>query len=323
MADSLEKENLETWLRRPSIFVANAWYLLAAAGLYILPWLWSVLGSVWPGLTPLLQAMTSPVYNLCLLAFPAAMYAANRPGVSQAMRLKRPRWYECVEACALAGAAVVLCGCLSGWWTLLLEAIGGHVTPSEVSLPDDWAGAASTMLSLALLPAACEELLLRGGILGAWERRGTMYGLCVSSVLFCALHGSIQGMPTQLLMGFTLGLLAIRSGSLIPGMLCHGGFNALSLLLGRRFSGEVGLTMAQQIARFPGYTGLIVATAASAFVFGALLMMFLAHRAGEPLEQVKNGDREQMQWDELLLLIAGLMTVAVRYGVDLMTVCGL
>ena len=32
MADSLEKENLTTWLRRPSIFVANAWYLLAANG---------------------------------------------------------------------------------------------------------------------------------------------------------------------------------------------------------------------------------------------------------------------------------------------------
>ena len=39
MADSLEKENLATWLRRPSIFVANAWYLLAAVGLYLLPWL--------------------------------------------------------------------------------------------------------------------------------------------------------------------------------------------------------------------------------------------------------------------------------------------
>ena len=30
-----------------------------------------------------------------------------------------------------------------------------------------------------------------------------------------------------------------------------------------------------------------------------------------------------MQWDELLLLIAGLMTVTVRYGADLMKVCGL
>ena len=66
-----------------------------------------------------------------------------------------------------------------------------------------------------------------------------------------------------------------------------------------------------------------MATGASAFVFGALLMMYLGHRQGEPLEQVKPAEREVMQWDELLLLIAGLMTVAVRYGADLMKVCGL
>ena len=312
MADSLEKENLSTWLRRPSIFVANAWYLLAAAGMSVLPWLWSVLSGLWPGLRPLLEAMISPVYNLCLLAFPAAMYAAGRSGVPQSMRLSRARWYECLEACTLAIPAVVLCGCLGSWWTMLLEAIGGRVEPSSLSLPDDWAGAASTMISLAILPAACEELLFRGGILGAWERRGTMYGLCVSSVLFCALHGSIQGLPTQLLMGFTLGLLAIRAGSLIPGMICHASFNAFSLLLSRLQEG-----------RTVGVPARIVATGASAFVFGALLMMYLAHRAGEPLEQVRTAEREVMQWDELLLLIAGLMTVAVRYGADLMKVCGL
>ena len=312
MADSLEKENLVTWLRRPSIFVANAWYLLAAAGLYILPWLWRGLAGLWPGLQPLLEAMNSPVYNLCLLAFPAAMYAAGRPGVPQSMRLKRAKWYECLEACALAVPAVVLCGCLGNWWAMLLEAIGGRVEPSGLSLPDDWAGAASTLISLAILPALCEELLFRGGILGAWERRGTMCGLCVSSVLFCVLHGSIQGLPAQLLMGFTLGLLAIRAGSLIPGMVCHLSFNAFSLLLTR-----------YQAGRTVGIPTRIAATAASAFVFGALQMMYLAHRADEPLEQVKPTEREVMQWDELLLLIAGLMTVAVRYGTDLMRVCGL
>ena len=84
MADSLEKENLATWLRRPSIFVANAWYLLAAAGLYLLPWLWQVLAGLFPGLVPLLEAMTSPIYNLCLLAFPAAMYAAVQAAAAAA-----------------------------------------------------------------------------------------------------------------------------------------------------------------------------------------------------------------------------------------------
>lgn len=326
MSDSLERENLEPWLRRPSIFIANAWYLLAAAGLFALNWLGVLLGSLFPGIEMLLSAMISPVYNLCLLAFPVAMYASSRPGVAQALRLKRPRWYECAEACALALPAVALCDCLGSWWCLLLEAIGGHLTPPQAVYAAGWPGWLSLLLSQAFLPGICEELLLHGGVLGAWERRGTLYGLCVSSALFCALHGSIQGLPVQLLMGFALGALIIRSDSLIPGMLCHIAFNAISLLLSARSGAPAAAyaDFAGWIAQSGGLSLLLVRTLVSAFLFAALMMMYMSHRrAGQPFEKVRPGEREVMEWDELFLLLAAMLTVAVRYGADFLSICGL
>lgn len=325
MADSLEKENLETWFRRPSIFVANAWYLLAAAGLYILPFLWSLIGCYSPLMEALLSGMNGTIYNLLVLALPVALYASRHPGVSQSIRLKKARWYECVEAAALALPAVVLCNCLSSWWLLVLDAIGGRLTPTLAPAASNWPELVLTLFSSALLPALCEELLLRGGLLGAWERRGTLYGLCVSSVLFCALHGSIQGLPVQLVMGFVLGVLVIRADSLLPGMICHAVFNAVSLLLSARNGvdasayADVALWIAQNV----GFTRLIVRTLASAFVFTALLMMYLAHRSSEPFEKIRPGDGEVMEWDELLLLLAGLLTVCIRYATDLLAICGL
>lgn len=326
MSDSLERENLETWLRRPSIFIANAWYLLAAAGLFALNWLSILLGSLFPGIERLLSAMISPIYNLCLLAFPVAMYASTRPGITQALRLKRPRWYECAEALALALPAVMLCDCLGSWWYLLLEAIGGHLTPPQTVYAAGWPGWFSLFLSQAFLPGICEELLLHGGVLGAWERRGTLHGLCVSSALFCALHGSIQGLPVQLFMGFALGVLIIRSDSLIPGMICHIAFNAISLLLSAK-SGAQAVAYADfagWIAQNGGLSLLLFRTLVSAFVFGALLMMYMSHRrAGQPFDKVRPGEREIMEWDELFLLLAALLTVAVRYGADLLSIGGL
>lgn len=324
MADSLEKENLDVWFRRPSIFIANAWYLMAAAALYILPLLWTLIGYYAPALELLFSGLNSVVYNLLVLALPVAMHVSQHPGVSQSMRLKKARWYECLEAAALALHAVVLGDCLSSWWLLLLQAIGGQLTPAQAAV-SGWQGLPLTLITSALLPAVCEELLLRGGVLGAWERRGTLYGLCVSSVLFCALHGSIQGLPVQLLMGFVLGVLVIRADSLLPGMICHAVFNAASLLLSAQGGADAAAyqNVAAWIAQHGGFTRLIVRTLASAFVFGALLMMYLAHRAKEPFEKVKPGEGEVMQWDELLLLLAGLLTVAMRYGADLLSICGL
>jgi len=326
MSDSLERHNLAGWVRRPSIFVANAWYLLAAAGLYALPYILSALFAVLniPGLD--VGVFVSPAYNLLVLALPVLLYITEKPGIEQSLRLKRPYLMEGIEAVALAAPAVLLSDCISTWWYLLLQAIGGSLSPTVTVVPASGAEAAIYLVVLAVLPGICEELMFRGGILGAWERRGTLQAICVSSVLFCALHGSLQGLPVQLLLGFVLGLLVVRSDSLLTGMLFHVFYNAFSLLSGWIFGGAdqaAYADLATWISEGEGYLSLVLRTFAGAFVFGAVLMMFFSHRKGTSMEKVKNPEREEMDWADLLVLIAALLTVAVRYGEDLMAVCGL
>ena len=133
-------------------------------------------------------------------------------------------------------------------------------------------------------------------------------------------------LPVQLLLGLVLGQLVVRSDSLLTGMLFHVAYNALTLLSGWFFGGADQAAYADLsgwIAANGGYLPLVLRTFAGAFVFGAVLMMFFSHRRGEEMEKVKNAEREEMDWADLLVLIAALMTVAVRYGQDLMAICGL
>jgi sodium transport system permease protein len=87
------------------------------------------------------------------------------------------------------------------------------------------------LLSFALLPALCEEIAFRGYILSGLQRRfrpRTAVVLC--SFLFALSHMNVFQFLPAFFLGVVLGLLTIRSKSLVPAMFFH--FVHNSVLLG-------------------------------------------------------------------------------------------
>ncbi|AMV38479.1 ABC transporter permease subunit/CPBP intramembrane protease [Planctomyces sp. SH-PL62] len=97
-------------------------------------------------------------------------------------------------------------------------------------------GIAPTLLVLALLPAICEEAAFRGFILsGLQSGRRTRSAIVLSALLFGFLHvflSLFQQLFNATLLGVFLGLLAIRSRSLWPGVLFHALNNGFAIGLG-------------------------------------------------------------------------------------------
>jgi membrane protease YdiL (CAAX protease family) len=90
------------------------------------------------------------------------------------------------------------------------------------------------LLGLALWPALAEEVVFRGALArGLATRFGWWFGALGSAVVFAAYHlipGQMLGVvPIALALGF----LAVRSGSVLPGMLAHLINNVIALLLTR------------------------------------------------------------------------------------------
>jgi sodium transport system permease protein len=86
---------------------------------------------------------------------------------------------------------------------------------------------------LALLPAICEELAFRGFILSGLEyQRRTRSAILLSALMFGFLHvlmSLFQQLFNATLLGVVLGLLAVRSRSLLPGIVFHFLNNALAI----------------------------------------------------------------------------------------------
>jgi len=88
------------------------------------------------------------------------------------------------------------------------------------------------LLVLVLVPALCEELLVRGAIArGLRPRLGLLGAALVSSAYFALLHGSLARLPITFALGIVLALATLRSGSLWPAILIHAGNNLAAVLL--------------------------------------------------------------------------------------------
>jgi sodium transport system permease protein len=114
----------------------------------------------------------------------------------------------------------------------LVELLQGRQTLFEQSFavrpgapPASWWAA---LLILGLLPAVAKEIAFRGFILRGLQRRFAPWtAIVLSSFLFALYHMNVFVLVPFFLLGLVLGVLAVRSGSLLPGMLLHLGCNTL------------------------------------------------------------------------------------------------
>lgn len=90
------------------------------------------------------------------------------------------------------------------------------------------------LLTLAVVPAAFEELCFRGYVYGSLASRlSPSAAVCISALLFGAFHlvaahgVAIERLLPSTLLGLVLGWVRLRSGSVGPGMLLHAMHNGL------------------------------------------------------------------------------------------------
>jgi sodium transport system permease protein len=94
----------------------------------------------------------------------------------------------------------------------------------------------TAILLFAAVPAICEELAFRGFILTGLERgHRTRSAILLSALLFGFMHvllSLFQQLFNATLLGIVLGLLAVRSRSILPGIVFHFINNALGVVMG-------------------------------------------------------------------------------------------
>ena len=162
------------------------------------------------GLGPVIGGLAAAAIGFVVVAI--AMIGAAKVGrFSLGLRAAAPRF---VVAAVMIGLAC---------WYLEIQLVL-HVHPpgdtSRIEQVVERTPLAASLIVLALLPAISEELVFRG-VFARSLMRLPIVAVIASAALFSLYHL----VPAQMLgtfpLGLALGLLAVRSGSIVPGMIAH------------------------------------------------------------------------------------------------------
>lgn len=89
--------------------------------------------------------------------------------------------------------------------------------PSPQNLPQLLIGT----FFVAITPGICEEILHRGLLLTAYERRGTVRAIVITSIFFGLFHFDITNLLGPVFLGLIIGYYVIRTNSIFAGILAH------------------------------------------------------------------------------------------------------
>lgn len=107
----------------------------------------------------------------------------------------------------------------------------------------------------ALIPSICEELLHRGIMLNAYERRGTIKAIIISAILFGVFHYDVRSFLSPIIFGIILGYIVVKTDSIFAAIAAHfvnNIFTEIAQFIENTYSlNSVSITMEQIFINIP------------------------------------------------------------------------
>ncbi len=311
--------------RRPGILRANAYFLIAGAGLVLLgfvsPLIISLINKSGIGFSQAeLLLILDGVYYLPFLLVPLGIYMYK--GGGEGIKTGPVSGGQMILCMLLAYLCVMLANAISGLWSTLLDAVGFQLYTVDIDM-NGTSDLIKCIFAMAVMPGICEELLFRGTVLSAYERCGTRKAILISGVLFAMLHGSVQGFPVQFMIGIVLGYLVCYTGSIYTGMMVHTAYNAFILII-TYMSADRTAETAEVIDYFSSWmlvTVWLIEAVIIALIIWAIMKSF-AKKASENGITLYPTARISMNLSAKLVLISGIVTVCYLYMEDILSLMG-
>jgi sodium transport system permease protein len=191
-----------------------------------------------------------------VLGIPLALTLLLTTDPARTLRLRLPRSIDLALGIALPIALFPMAGELRVLVETLFpptDAVRAAMRSIQEQVPD----LGTALLLFALVPAVCEEVAFRGYILSGLGRAyRPAWSVVLTALLFGFLHvllSLFQQLFNATLMGLVLGLLALKSRSLMPCVVFHLLNNGLAVLAGTVAADPRGGALSRLLYRDPAH----------------------------------------------------------------------
>lgn len=133
-------------------------------------------------------------------------------------------------ALAISVAVCLICGLLNILGTVVFSSVSTAGQPTalvDFSSQNPFV----LFLTMVLLPAVTEELLLRGIVLSEYEQYGTVRAVVLTALIFALFHANPVTMLSLFVAGLCYGVLTLLFDSVYPALIAHLFNNFAALLI--------------------------------------------------------------------------------------------
>lgn len=170
-----------------------------------------------------------------LMVFPVLGALLFRLDLKKTFYGKVPRLSEVLSSLLLAVGGLVLARELSVLQRTLIPSDIAHLKEMQKILEKATEGISPLwiLVGFSLVPGVCEELFFRGLLLSSCRRQmSTAKSVGLTAFLFAMMHMNFANFTFYLTLGFVLGYLVVRTGSILAAMIAHLANNGLAVVAG-------------------------------------------------------------------------------------------
>ena len=162
-------------------------------------------------------AVAIPCFLLCL---------GKKAGIKRTLRIKSIKMPAALRCIALGF-------CLQPV-AILANVPLQRLAPKSVAIvkpPSDVTDVLLMALIICVIPAVFEELLLRGMVLTSVRRKGYLFSIIVTTVLFILMHADMYSVVGHIILGAAAAFAVLNTNSVLAGVLVHFSFNFCGVLI--------------------------------------------------------------------------------------------
>lgn len=110
-------------------------------------------------------------------------------------------------------------------------ALFGYSAGASASSEQTWQTLLTSLVTVAILPAFCEEFTHRGMLLSAYKKLGLKKAVLLSALMFALIHLNVGQFFYAFVAGIVLAIVALYSRSIVPSMIIHFINNGINVYL--------------------------------------------------------------------------------------------
>lgn len=171
------------------------------------------------------------IINEVLVASFVLIYCfARKIDIRETFRIKKLRLAPALFITLLSVPLFLAATMLNNFVVYGLQFIA-DLPPQSLPVPKTPGELAVAVLITGVMPGVCEELMHRGFLLTAYERRGSYRAVVIVAILFGLFHFDIMNLLGPIFLGAVFGYYVIRTDSIFAGILAHFLNNAIVVVI--------------------------------------------------------------------------------------------